>query len=197
MFQFLPPGTPNPSDWPAVRAEGYSGGNAGSVETFYFLRERLAPGDSTPALDAVDAVIALTPAMAAAKIYPCVDPLATRSRLLDPAIVGAEHAAVAARTRATLAAAIPLEARGEATWSEADRRLVVRARRLRQFFGQPFFIAEPYTKLAGSRVSRQDTVRACAGILDGAWDDVPETAFRFAGGIDEVLGRVRASGGCG
>jgi RNA polymerase sigma factor (sigma-70 family) len=197
MFQFLPPGTPNPADWPAVRAEGYSGGNAGSVETFYFLRERLAPGASTPALDAVDAVIALTPAMAAANIYPCVDPLATRSRLLDPAIVGAEHAAVAARTRTTLAAAIPLEARGEATWSEADRRLVARARRLRQFFGQPFFIAEPYTKLAGSRVSRQDTVRACAGILDGAWDDVPEAAFRFAGGIDEVLGRVRASGGCG
>src|SRR5204863_5641595 len=31
LFQFLPPGTPNPADWPAVRAEGYSGGNAGSV----------------------------------------------------------------------------------------------------------------------------------------------------------------------
>jgi len=67
-------------------------------------------------------------------------------------------------------------------------------RRLRGFFSQPFFIAEPYTKMPGTTVPRQDTVRACAGILDGAWDDVPETAFRFAGGIDEVLARPRPGG---
>ena len=190
MFEFLPPGTPNPADWPAVRAEGYSGGNAGSVQTFYFLRERLEPGASTPALDAVDAVITLTPAMAAAKIYPCVDPLATRSRLLDASVIGAEHAAVAARVREALSAATALETREAATWSEDERRLMDRVRRLRQFFGQPFFIAEPYTKRPGTSVSRQDTVRACAAILDGAWDHVPEAAFRFAGGMDEVLRRV-------
>jgi RNA polymerase sigma factor (sigma-70 family) len=190
MFEFLPPGTINPTAWPADRAEGYSGGTAGTVETFFFLRERLEPGASTPALDAVDAVIVLTPAMREMKIYPCVDALATRSRLLAPAVVGAEHVAVARRVRDALTALAALEARGEAAWSEDERRLAGRARKLRQFFGQPFFIAEPYTKRPGTHVTRQDTVRVCAGILDGAWDDVPESAFRFAGGMDEVLARA-------
>jgi F0F1-type ATP synthase beta subunit len=194
IFEFLPPGTPDPSAWPQVRAEGYSGGNAGNVQTFYFLRERLEPGASTPALDAVDAVVVLTPAMAAAKIYPCVDSLASRSRLLDASVVGVEHAAVAARVRGALAAAPAIEARPESTWTADERRLVDRVRRLRQFFGQPFFIAEPYTKRPGTTVSRTDTVRTCGAMLDGAYDHVPEPAFRFAGGIEEVLARVEPSG---
>ena len=63
-------------------------------------------------------------------------------------------------------------------------------RKVRQFFGQPFYITEPYTGRPGTTVSRQETVRTCAAILDGAHDDVPEEAFRFAGGIDEVLARA-------
>ena len=192
VFEFLPPGTINPSAWVADRAEGGSGGTAGGVQTFFFLRERFEPGASAPALDDVDAVIVLSPAVAAAKIYPCVDPLAGRSRLLDPAVVGAEHAAVARRVREALTALAGLEARGEATWSEAERRRAGRARKLRQFFGQPFFIAEPYTKRPGTHVPRQETVRACAEILDGGCDDVPENAFRFAGGIEEVRARLRS-----
>lgn len=189
MFQFLPPGTADPAGWPAMRAEGHSGGNAGEVQTFYFLRERLAPGDSTLALETVDAVLTLSPAVAAAQIYPCVDPVATRSRWLDTAVVGAEHAAVAARVREALKMVATLERRDAATWSEDDHRLVGRVRRLRQFFGQPFFIAEPYTRLPGRHVPRHETVSACAAILDGACDDVPEAAFRFAGGMDDVLAR--------
>ncbi|HTO10087.1 MAG TPA: sigma factor-like helix-turn-helix DNA-binding protein [Candidatus Binatia bacterium] len=194
IFQFLPPEAAVLANWPAERADGHTGGTAGNVQTFYFLRERLAPGTTTPALDEVDAVIMLSPAVAAAKIYPCVEPLVSRSRWLDPAVVGAEHAAVASRVREALAAAAAVEARAATAWPHDERRLVGRVRRLRQFFSQPFFIAEPYTKMPGTTVPRQDTVRACAGILDGAWDDVPETAFRFAGGIDEVLARPRPGG---
>ena len=189
MFQFLPPGAPNAFDWPAARAEGYSGGNTGAVQTFYFLRERLEPGASTPALEAVDAVIVLSPAMSAMKIYPCVEPRLTRSRLLDAAVVGAEHATAAGRVREALTTLAALEARDETAWSEHERRLAGRARKLRLFFGQPFYIAEPYTKLPGRFVSRQETVQACAEILDGGCDDVPERAFRFAGGLEQVRAR--------
>jgi len=55
---------------------------------------------------------------------------------------------------------------------------VGRARRLRRFFAQPFFIPEPYTHRPGMFVSRADTLAAC-------------TAFWFVGGIDEVLARAR------
>jgi F0F1-type ATP synthase beta subunit len=192
LFTFLPPGMANPSGWTRVRAEGYSGGSLGSVQTFYFIGERPETDPAAVArLAAFDAVLVLSPVQRAAGIYPCVDPLAGRSRVLDPAVVGAEHATVAARTREALATAARLEAAGKTGWSEAERRLVARARRLRAFFAQPFFCAEPYTRRPGTTVSRLDTVRACAAILDGAWDDLPEAAFLFKGGIEEVLEAAR------
>jgi RNA polymerase sigma factor (sigma-70 family) len=148
IFTFLPPDTVRQADRARVRAEGGTGGTAGSVQTFFLLRDRPGPGAPAP-FDDLDAVVVLSPAMAAARIYPCVDPLASRSRLLDPAVVGAEHVAVAARVREALAAAARLEEAGETGWSAADRALVARVRRLRRFFGQPFFIAEPYTRRPG------------------------------------------------
>jgi F-type H+-transporting ATPase subunit beta len=98
-------------------------------------------------------------------------------------VVGERHADVAERVRHCLA-----EADGAAALVT-----VARARRLRRFFSQPFFIAEPYTNLPGSFVPRAETVAACAAILDGAYDDVPEEAFRFTGGIEQVLARARGT----
>jgi F-type H+/Na+-transporting ATPase subunit beta len=40
------------------------------------------------------------------------------------------------------------------------------------------------------RVSRADSVRTCREILDGLYDDLPEDAFYFVGGIDEVGAKV-------
>ena len=39
-----------------------------------------------------------------------------------------------------------------------------------------------------------DALAACAAILDGAYDDIPEDAFYFVGGIDEVLARAGRAG---
>ena len=192
LFTFLPPDAADPSGWPRARAEGFGGAGAGSVQTFYFVGERPEKDPTATArLEAFDAVVVLSPAQREARIYPCVDPVAGRGRGLDASVVGAEHAAVAARVRETLLAAARLEAAGEADWPTADRQLIARALRLRRFFGQPFFVAEAYTKRPGTSVPRQETVRACAAILDGAYDDVPEAAFDFTGGIDEVLAGAR------
>lgn len=144
--------------------EGYTFG-MGGVQTVCFV------GDGHANRDAFDTVIVLSPEVAAAKIYPAIDPLTSGSRWLDPAVVGDAHASVAACVRACLAEDGP------------------RARKLRRFFSQPFFIAEPYTKQPGSFVPRADAIAACAAIVDGVHDDVPEEAFAFTGGIDQVLAR--------
>jgi RNA polymerase sigma factor (sigma-70 family) len=164
-----------------IRDEGFTLG-IGRIHTFFFVAH-------VPESHAgFDTVIALSRAVASARIYPAVDPLASGSRWLEPAIVGDTHAAVAARVRRCLADADALEARADL--DVAARATIARARRLRLFFAQPFFIAEPYTHQPGSFVRRDDTVAACAAILDGAHDNVPEEAFRFTGGIDEVRGRA-------
>ena len=170
--------------------EGYSEGTRGAVQTFFlhgedkpWTEERLG------LLGAADAVIHLARAQGRAKIYPCVEPLTSRSRRLDPAAVGAEHVAIAKRVRAAIAT---LRAAGDTDASGAARVELARARKLQEYFGQPFFCAEPYTKRPGTHVSRAEALQTCREILDGAHDDMPLAAFHFKGGIDEI----RAAASC-
>lgn len=165
-----------------TREDGFTLG-IGRVQTVFFL------ANHPERQDAFETVIVLSRAVADARIYPAIDPLACRSRWLDRTVVGEIHATVAERVRRCLAEAEALEGRQDL--DAQTRATVIRARRLRVFFAQPFFVAEPYTNMPGSFVPRAETVAACAAILDGTYDDVPEEAFRFTGGIEQVLARTR------
>ena len=161
--------------------EGYSDGTVGAVQTFFFRRED-GPwtSEALATLAGVDVVIRLSTALGNLGIYPTVDPLTSRSRLLESAAVGHEHAEIAARARRALAVLAPGA-------PEADPLTAARARRLQRFFAQPFFCAEPYTRRPGVTVSLTDALSGCREILDGVHDDIPEAAFYFTGGITDVL----------
>jgi F-type H+/Na+-transporting ATPase subunit beta len=167
-----------------LRKEGYSEGTLGVIQTFFLPGEASAWSEERLAtLAAADTVIHLSRAQARARIYPCVEPLTTRSRWLAAKTVGEEHVAIATRVRAALAR---LRAAGDAPVAEAGGVDLARSRKLQAFFGQPFFCAEPYTKRPGSRVFRAEAIGTCCEILDGAHDDVPLEAFHFKGGIEEI-----------
>jgi RNA polymerase sigma factor (sigma-70 family) len=172
-----------------AKEPGWTGGTVGAAQTFYILSERPTDPEHAAALTFFDAVTYLSREIGAAGIWPAVDPLASTSRLLDPTVVGQEHWDVAQRARQLLQRARTLESAhpaGEGL-SDADRRDLSCARKLRRFFSQPFVVAEPFTGLPGRSVSRDETVRACRAILDGMYDAVPEGAFTFVGGIEEVV----------
>ena len=167
------------------KKEGYSEGTVGAVETFYF------PGEEGPwtaerlaSLAGVDAMIRLSEALGKIGIYPPVDPLTSRSRLLETAAVSPEHMDLAPRVRRALALAAAVPAGAPAPQHDLDWQ---RARKLQRFFAQPFFVAEPYTKRPGVHVSLHEALRGCRAILDGECDDVPEEAFYFTGTLDDVL----------
>jgi F0F1-type ATP synthase beta subunit len=180
IFSFVPGGA-TMTHREMREKEGYSDGTVGAVQTFFFRREDgpwTAEGLST--LKGVDVVIRLSEALGKLGIYPCVDPLTSRSRLFESSTVGSEHLAIATRVReslALLASAAP----------DADALTIARARKLQRFFAQPFFCAEPYTHRPGVSVTVTDALRGCREILDGVHDDVPEAAFSFTGGIADVL----------
>jgi len=111
-----------------------------------------------------------------------VDPLTSRSRLLESPSpgLGHEHVDIAQRARRAL---------DELASGTSEGVTAARARKLQRFFAQPFFCAEPYTGQPGVTVSVSDALRGCREILDGNHDDVPEDAFYFTGGIEEVLRR--------
>ena len=138
----------------------------------------------------LDATTALSRPISELGIYPAVDPLASSSRILDPAIVGQEHYDVARGVQETLQRYRDLQdiiaILGVEELSDDDKVTVGRARRMQRLFSQPFFVAEQFTGRGGKYVKIEDTIRSFKEVLDGKVDDLPESAFLYAGDIDEV-----------
>jgi F0F1-type ATP synthase beta subunit len=205
VFMFVPLPPPSP-EWPrsqdpdyshaeAFKQDGFSEGTVGAVQTF-FLRGEGGPWtpDRLADLAPVDTVIHLSREHIHCKIYPGVDVLTSRSRLLEPAAVGDEHARTAMRVREALAFLWADRSRSD---SGADSLVLERALKLQNYFTQPFFVAEAYTKRPGATVSAAEALRACRDILDGRYDDLPVEAFYFSGGMAEIAantGRVLTHG---
>ena len=185
LFTFIPPG-PSLSFQEVWAKEGYTGGTVGSVQTFYFVGEEAWTVDRLSALPAVDVVIRLSRELGRHGIYPTIDAVVSRSRLLEAGTLSQEHAAAAARIREALMVAPATVTGSSGLPTEAELR-AQRSRKLQRFFAQPFFVAEPYTRRPGVAVGPGEALRGCREILDGIHDAVPEHAFHFPGGIADVL----------
>ena len=139
----------------------------------------------------LDAVVALERSIAEQGLYPAVDPLASSSRILEPAVVGQEHYDVARRVQQVLQRYRDLQdiiaILGVEELSEEDRQTVGRARRIQRFLSQPLFVAEAFTGQEGRYVPVRDTVRGFAEILEGTHDELPEQAFYMVGPIEEAI----------
>lgn len=144
----------------------------------------------------LDATIALERAIVEKGIYPAVDPLASTSRILDPAIVGEEHYQTAREVQAVLQRYKDLQdiiaILGIDELSEEDKLIVSRARKIERFFSQPMYVAEQFTNTPGKYVPIKDTVQGFREILDGEHDDIPEDAFMMAGTIKDVIKKAEA-----
>ena len=74
---------------------------------------------------------------------------------------------------------------------EDDKIIVNRARKIQRFLSQPFSVAEQFTGMQGKYVPLADTIRSFKEILEGKHDDLPESAFLFAGTIEDVIERSK------
>jgi F-type H+-transporting ATPase subunit beta len=143
----------------------------------------------------LDAQTVLSRDIASLGIYPAVDPLDSTSRILDPQVVGEEHYQVATGTQQILQRYKDLQdiiaILGIDELSEEDKITVARARKARQFFSQNFNVAEQFTGNPGVYVPVKDTIEGFKALIDGELDDVPEQAFSYAAGVDDVLKRAK------
>ena len=144
----------------------------------------------------LDANTNLERRIASLGIYPAVDPLASSSRVLDPQIVGETHYSVARNVQITLQRYKDLQdiiaILGMDELSEEDKLTVARARKIERFFSQPFHVAEQFTGVPGTFVELKDTVKGFQEILEGKHDEIPEQAFLYCGGIDEVVEKAKS-----
>jgi F-type H+-transporting ATPase subunit beta len=166
-------------------------GSITSVHAVYVPADDLTDPAPATTFAHLDAKTVLSRAMVEIGIYPAVDPLDSTSRILIPEVVGEEHYRVARGVQEILQRYKELQdiiaILGMDELSDEDKTLVARARKIQKFLSQPFHVAEQFTSIPGTYVSIKDTVRSFAEILEGKYDDIPESAFYMKGSIEEVL----------
>jgi len=153
---------------------------------FVPMDEHDQPADSR-VLNELDVEWWFSRARAKHNLWPAIDPLASRSRVLESTAVSQEHRQVAERVHDVLLRYYELrgQARSE-TLSEEDRRVLARGERIDLFFTQPFVVAEAYTDLPGAYLTIEQTISSFRGMLDGRYDAMAAQAFNFVGRIEQA-----------
>lgn len=170
-------------------------GSITSVQAIYVPADDLTDPAPATAFGHLDATTVLSRDIAAIGIYPAVDPLDSTSRILDPSIVGQEHYDVAREVQRILQTYKSLQdiiaILGMDELSEEDKLVVNRARKIQRFLSQPFHVAEVFTGAPGKLVSLEDTIKGFKGLVEGFYDDLPESAFYMVGDINEAIEKAR------
>ncbi len=169
-----------------------------SVQAVYVPADDLTDPAPATTFTHLDATTVLSRKIVEQGIYPAVDPLESTSRILEPEVVGQRHYAVARGAQALLQRYRELQdiiaILGMEELSPEDRKTVDRARRMQQYFSQPFSVAEVFTGLEGRYVPLEETIKGFEALLGGELDKYPESAFSMVGTVDEIREKARAQG---
>ena len=170
-------------------------GSITSVQAVYVPADDLTDPAPATTFSHLDATTVLSRAIASMGIYPAVDPLESTSRILSPDVVGEEHYRVAREVQRILQRYTELmdiiAIMGMDELSDDDKLLVGRARKIQRFLSQPFDVSEKFTGVPGCYVPISETIRGFAEIIEGKHDNLPESAFLFAGTIDDVIAKAK------
>ncbi len=170
-------------------------GSITSVQAVYVPADDLTDPAPATTFTHLDAKTVLSRDIASLGIYPAVSPLESSSRMLDPEVVGQKHYEVALKVLQILQRYKELQdiiaILGMDELSEEDKKLVNRARRIRNFLSQPLHVAAQFQDIAGIYVPVKETVDSFADIIDGKYDDYPEQAFLYVGTVKDVIAKAK------
>ena len=173
------------------RITSTSKGSVTSVQAIYVPADDLTDPAPATTFAHLDATTVLSRQIAELGIYPAVDPLDSTSRIMDPQVIGEEHYSVARKVKSILQQYKDLQdiinILGMDELSDEDKLTVTRARKVQKFLSQPFFVAEQFSGVPGRYVKLEETIKAFKGIVEGAYDELPEAAFYMVGTIEEAI----------
>ncbi|TKA77050.1 ATP synthase subunit beta, mitochondrial [Friedmanniomyces simplex] len=165
-------------------------GSITSVQAVYVPADDLTDPAPATTFAHLDATTVLSRGISELGIYPAVDPLDSKSRLLDPRVLGEDHYGTATRVQQILQEYKSLQdiiaILGMDELSEQDKLTVERARKVQRFLSQPFTVAQVFTGIQGTLVDLKDTIRSFKAIINGEADDLPEGAFYMVGDIESA-----------
>ena len=164
-------------------------GNITAVQAVYVPADDMTDPAVSTILSHLDTTVILSRTQAGKGIYPAVDPLQSTNKMMDRSLVGERHHRVAEAVREHLARYHELEdiiaMLGIEALSEADRRIVQRARRLQRYLTQPFHVVTEHTGIAGASVPLEQTLTDCEAFVRGDYDDLPEERCYMRGAMQE------------
>ncbi len=177
------------------RITSTTNGSITSVQAVYVPADDLTDPAPATTFTHLDATTVLSRSIVELGIYPAVDPLESTSRILDPRVVGKEHYEVATKVKNILERYKELQdiiaILGVDELSDEDKSVVNRARKIQRFLSQPFTVGEQFTGIKGKYVPVKETVRGFKEILEGKYDDLPESAFLFVGTVEEAVEKAK------
>ena len=137
----------------------------------------------------MDGQIVLDRKVAELGLYPAIDVFKSTSKLVDIEKIGERHFKLIEQVLKYLTRYNELEEiiaiLGIEELSEEDKNIFYRSRKLRYYFSQPMFTAEPFTNIPGEFVKIEDVLIDVENILNGTYDNIDESKFLFIGKYHE------------
>jgi F-type H+-transporting ATPase subunit beta len=165
-------------------------GSITSVQAIYVPADDMTDPAVIAIQSHLDTRVILSRTLAAQGVYPAVDPLTSGSKMMDRHFLGDRHYDLAEGVRSALARYRELEELitmlGLEELSPADRKTVLRARKLQRYLTQPLHVAAGQTGMAGASVDKERLLRDCDGFLTGRFDELPEERCYMRGAMEEV-----------
>ena len=138
----------------------------------------------------LDTSIVLSRSIAQKGIYPPIDLLQSTSATLNKAFLGEEHFNALTQFQQLLTNYDRLShivaIVGEAELSPENRLLYNRAKKIINYFTQPFFMTESQSGRKGAYVTKDTAVKDIVKILSGNLDNIPADKFMYIGSLQEA-----------
>ncbi|MBO0472178.1 ATP synthase subunit beta 1 [Enterococcus sp. DIV0840] len=164
-------------------------GSITSIQCVFLPADDIDDPSAVAIFSHLDSTIVLDRSIAGLGIFPAVDPLASSSRAMTAAFVGQRHYELAVETKFILQRYAELQeiinVLGMAELNEEDQQLVYRARKLRNYFSQPFYVSEKFTGMQGTFVQLENLLNDIENIIKGEYDALSESQFLFVGSFSK------------
>lgn len=161
------------------------GGSITSFQAIYIPADDITDEAVQTILSHMDGQLVLDRKVAEKGIYPAVNVFKTTSKSIDIEKIGEKHYHLVEETLKYLTRYEELEeiiaVLGIEELSDDDKNIFYRARKLRNYFTQPMFVAENYTSIPGKFVNINDVLVDVSNILTGVYDKEDESKFLFIG----------------
>jgi F-type H+-transporting ATPase subunit beta len=161
-----------------------------TVEAIYVPADDLLDHGVQSIFPYLESVVVLSRDLYQEGILPAVDVLSSSSASLNPNIVGDFHFETTLKAKSILKQAQSLERIvslvGESELSADDQVIFKRARKIKNFMTQRFFVAEAQRGSEGSYVPLKTSVEDLDGIIKGKYDHIDEEKFLFIGSVSEI-----------